>query len=54
MTRRILILVVVVIAALAVAAVYGGWFRKDSGLQGSGTVEARKHSRGFESGRPHP
>src|SRR6266404_2878810 len=41
MTRRILILVVVVIAALAVAAVYGGWFRKDSGLQGSGTVEAR-------------
>src|SRR5260221_675987 len=41
MTRRILILAVVVIAALAVAAVYGGWFRKDSGLQGSGTVEAR-------------
>src|SRR5258707_1707286 len=40
MTRRILILVVVVIAALAVAAVYGGWFRKDSGLQGSGTVDA--------------
>ena len=41
MTRRILILVVVVIAGLAVAAVNGGWFRKDSGLQGSGTVEAR-------------
>src|SRR2546430_8629735 len=41
MTRRILILAVVVIAGLAVAAVYGGWFRKDSGLQGSGTVEAR-------------
>src|SRR2546422_3561980 len=41
MTRRILILAVVVIVGLAVAAVYAGWFRKDSGLQGSGTVEAR-------------
>src|SRR5260221_322342 len=41
MKRRILVLAVVVIAGLAVAAVYGGWFRKDSGLQGSGTVEAR-------------
>ena len=41
MKRRLLILAVVVIAALAVAAVYGGWFRKNSGLEGSGTVEAR-------------
>ena len=41
MKRKILILVVVVVAALAVAGVYAGWFRRDTGLQGSGTVEAR-------------
>lgn len=41
MKRRIIILALVVIAALAVASVYAGWFHKDTGLQGSGTVEAR-------------
>ena len=41
MKRRIIVLAVVVIAVVSVAAVYGGWFRKDTGLQGSGTVEAR-------------
>src|ERR1700732_1805911 len=36
------ILIIVVIAAVVVAAVYAsGWFRRDSGLQGYGTVEAR-------------
>jgi len=41
MKRKILILAAVVIAGLAVAGVYAGWFRKDNSLQGSGTVEAR-------------
>src|SRR5262249_61034247 len=41
MKRKILILLVVVIAGLAVAGVYAGWFHKDTGLEGSGTVEAR-------------
>src|SRR5215475_11624627 len=41
MKRKVLILAVVAIAALAVAGVYAGWFRKDTSLQGSGTVEAR-------------
>ena len=41
MNRKLLIFALIVIAAVAVAGVYAGWFRKDSGLQGSGTVEAR-------------
>jgi HlyD family secretion protein len=41
MKSRIFIIVVVVIAAVVVAGVYGGWFHKETGLQGSGTVEAR-------------
>ena len=41
MTRKRLIILLVIAAALAVTAVYAGWFRRDSGLQGSGTVEAR-------------
>jgi multidrug resistance efflux pump len=41
MKRRLLIIALIVVAAVAVAGVYGGWFRKESGLQGSGTVEAR-------------
>jgi multidrug resistance efflux pump len=36
------VIIIVVLAALAAAAVYSmGWFRHDTGLQGSGTVEAR-------------
>src|SRR5690348_15104309 len=41
MNRKLLIVALIVIAAVAVAGVYAGWFRKDTGLQGSGTVEAR-------------
>jgi HlyD family secretion protein len=38
---RIAILVVVVAAALTAIFFYGGWFHRDTGLEGSGTVEAR-------------
>ncbi|HLK03457.1 MAG TPA: efflux RND transporter periplasmic adaptor subunit [Candidatus Acidoferrum sp.] len=41
MKRRIVILVLIVAAIVIVAGFYSGWFKKDSGLQGSGTVEAR-------------
>src|SRR5262249_32688926 len=41
MKHKVLILVVVVVAGLAVAGVYAGWFHKYTGLQGYGTVEAR-------------
>ena len=39
--KRIAIVVVLFGAIIAVGALYGGWFHKESGLQGSGTVEAR-------------
>lgn len=39
--KRILIAAVIVAAIVAVGVLYGGWFRKETGLQGSGTVEAR-------------
>jgi multidrug resistance efflux pump len=39
--KRILILVTAVAAVLTVTALYAGWFRRDTALQGSGTVEAR-------------
>ena len=41
MSRKLLLLILLVAAAITVTAVYAGWFRKDSSLQGSGTVEAR-------------
>ena len=41
MKQRIVIILLVAIVVLAVTGVYAGWFRKDKGLQGSGTVEAR-------------
>ncbi|HLZ12794.1 MAG TPA: HlyD family efflux transporter periplasmic adaptor subunit [Candidatus Acidoferrum sp.] len=41
MKRKLFIIAAVAIAAVVVAGVYGGWFRKDTGLEGSGTVEAR-------------
>jgi len=39
--KRILIVAVVVGAIVALGVLYGGWFHKETGLQGSGTVEAR-------------
>ena len=39
--KRILIVPVLAAVAIAVGVLYGGWFRKETALQGSGTVEAR-------------
>src|SRR5438445_630860 len=39
--KRIAILVSVVVIAVTAGILYGGWFHRDSALQGSGTVEAR-------------
>jgi multidrug resistance efflux pump len=41
--KPLALVIIALVATVAVFAVtrYGGWFRKDSGLQGSGTVEAR-------------
>jgi HlyD family secretion protein len=39
--KPVIIIVAVAAAALAVTAFAAGWFRRDTGLQGSGTVEAR-------------
>jgi multidrug resistance efflux pump len=41
MNRKQILVVLAVVAALAGTAMYAGWFHKDKGLQGSGTVEAR-------------
>lgn len=39
--KRILIVAVVAGVIVAAGALYGGWFHRETGLQGSGTVEAR-------------
>jgi membrane fusion protein YbhG len=39
--KRILIVLLIAAAVLAATALYAGWLRRGSGLQGSGTVEAR-------------
>ncbi|GAC1680588.1 MAG: hypothetical protein PVS2B2_19050 [Candidatus Acidiferrum sp.] len=41
MTRRRITFLILIAAAIGVSAVYAGWFRRDTTLQGSGTVEAR-------------
>ena len=41
MTRKRIIIVLIIAAVLIGTALYAGWFRHDSSLQGSGTVEAR-------------
>ena len=41
MSRKLVIVIVIVAAVLAATAYATGWFRRDSGLEGSGTVEAR-------------
>ena len=41
MNRKRLILILVIATAVAAAAVATNWFRRDTALQGSGTVEAR-------------
>ena len=39
--KAILIAAILAVLAVAVGLLYGGWFRRENGLQGSGTVEAR-------------
>jgi HlyD family secretion protein len=41
MNRKVLLIILGVAAVLAATAVYAGWFHRDTGLVGSGTVEAR-------------
>jgi HlyD family secretion protein len=41
MTRKGIVVIVIVAAVVALAGFSAGWFRHDSALQGSGTVEAR-------------
>lgn len=40
-SKRTLLLIAVIAAALAATALYANWFRRDNALHGSGTVEAR-------------
>ena len=48
--KRIAIGVVVVVIIAVATVLYGGWFRHDNALQGSGTVEARNIRVGSEVG----
>jgi multidrug resistance efflux pump len=41
MTRKRIVILVVLVAVVTATALYAGWFRRDTALQGSGTVEAR-------------
>lgn len=41
MKPKVVILVLVIAVIVIVAGIYAGWFKKQNGLQGSGTVEAR-------------
>src|SRR5882762_11527165 len=41
MTRKRIIILVILVAVVTGTALYAAWFRRDTALQGSGTVEAR-------------
>src|SRR6266852_8606131 len=41
MSRKGILILLAAAAVLAATALYAGWFHRDTGLQGSGTVEAR-------------
>jgi HlyD family secretion protein len=41
MSRQRILILLAAAAVLAATALYAGWFHRDTGLQGSGTVEAR-------------
>src|SRR6202795_1337108 len=41
MSRKRILMLLAAAAVLAATALYAGWFHRDTGLQGSGTVEAR-------------
>lgn len=50
MTRKRVTFIIVLVVAVAATALYAGWFRRDTALQGSGTVEARNIRVGSEVG----
>ena len=50
MTRKRVIIIVVLAAIVTATVLYAGWFRRDTALQGSGTVEARNIRVGSEVG----
>jgi multidrug efflux pump subunit AcrA (membrane-fusion protein) len=41
MNRKRLLTILIIAVVVAATGLYAGWFRRDSALQGSGTVEAR-------------
>src|SRR5258707_64246 len=41
MNRKLILILLAAAVALAATGLYAGWFRRDTALQGSGTVEAR-------------
>src|SRR5260370_31411551 len=41
MNRKLILTLLAAAVALAATGLYAGWFRRDSALQGSGTVESR-------------
>src|SRR5260370_5529591 len=41
MNRKLILFLLAAAVALAATGLYAGWFRRDSALQGSGTVESR-------------
>ena len=41
MNRKLILILLAAAVALAATGIYAGWFRRDTALQGSGTVEAR-------------
>src|SRR5436309_3323212 len=41
MNRKLVLILVAAAAVLAATGLYAGWFRRDTALRGSGTVESR-------------
>ena len=50
MKRKLILILAAAAAVLAATGLYAGWFRRDSSLQGSGTVEARNSRVGSKIG----
>ncbi len=48
--KPVIVALLVITAVVAIAVSFGGWFHQDTGLQGSGTVEARNIRVGSEVG----
>src|SRR5258708_16834807 len=41
MNRKLILILLAAVVAVAATALYAGWFHRDTALQGSGTVESR-------------